>query len=239
MSDKPTESCEFCDHPTAFFPAAPEHGKFIHRGRDNEAEACTAPERKCSNCGAIKTSPECWDCQFTEVPESAQSVTPEGAQEPPERIRVCVRAGKSDWIGIAYAPNASQPDTIVEYVRADLATRTPASPDVEQVAEQVARAILPMFDPWHIDMDKAAADAKKLIIPIIAAALSAPRPEPKQIVDAVMSCLQQTTEGDVYVDELRAKVLVGRILRGDCPPSDLRANAKYDLQTSTEVARGK
>lgn len=64
--------CDFCDHPTGFFPAAPEFGKFIHRGRDNEAEPCTAPERKCPECDETKTSPECWSCEFTEVSVAAQ-----------------------------------------------------------------------------------------------------------------------------------------------------------------------
>lgn len=38
------------------------------------------------------------------------------SQAPPERIRVVVRAGKADWIGIAYAPNAPRSDAIVEYI---------------------------------------------------------------------------------------------------------------------------
>lgn len=38
----------------------------------------------------------------------------------PERIRVCVRHGKDDWIGIAYSANAGDPDVIHEYVSASL-----------------------------------------------------------------------------------------------------------------------
>lgn len=35
----------------------------------------------------------------------------------PERIRVCVRTGKDDWIGVAYSPDAGDPSVIHEYVR--------------------------------------------------------------------------------------------------------------------------
>lgn len=38
----------------------------------------------------------------------------------PERIRVCVRHGKDDWIGIAYSTNAGDPDAIHEYVSAEI-----------------------------------------------------------------------------------------------------------------------
>lgn len=37
----------------------------------------------------------------------------------PDRIRVCIRAGKEDWIGVAYAAETDDPSTIHEYVRED------------------------------------------------------------------------------------------------------------------------
>lgn len=37
----------------------------------------------------------------------------------PERIRVCIRAGKEDWIGVAYAAETDNPSTVHEYVRED------------------------------------------------------------------------------------------------------------------------
>lgn len=37
---------------------------------------------------------------------------------PPERIRVVVRAGKPDWIGVAYAAETSDPSRIHEYINA-------------------------------------------------------------------------------------------------------------------------
>lgn len=43
--------------------------------------------------------------------------------EAPERIRVNIRHGKDDWIGIAYSSKATDPSKIYEYVTTDLATR--------------------------------------------------------------------------------------------------------------------
>ena len=51
----------------------------------------------------------------------------EGRAEAPERIRVCIRAGKADWIGVAYADETADPDAIHEYVRA----QPPTADDVE------------------------------------------------------------------------------------------------------------
>lgn len=44
----------------------------------------------------------------------------------PERIRVIVRRGKDDWIGIAYSANAPNSDKIHEYIRdnGDLVSRS-------------------------------------------------------------------------------------------------------------------
>lgn len=54
--------CEFCEHPSAFFPAELEQGQWVHRGRDNEVEFCTATPHLCTECGEMKTSPECVVC---------------------------------------------------------------------------------------------------------------------------------------------------------------------------------
>lgn len=53
--------------------------------------------------------------------EQAHDASEPQAAPPPERVRVIVRAGKADWIGIAYAPDAPQSDAIVEYVPASIA----------------------------------------------------------------------------------------------------------------------
>jgi hypothetical protein len=57
------EQCGFCAHPSGYFPAELEGDKWIHRGRDNEAQPCTATPRPCADCGELKTSPECMNCQ--------------------------------------------------------------------------------------------------------------------------------------------------------------------------------
>lgn len=44
--------------------------------------------------------------------------------EAPKQIRVCIRAGKEDWIGVAYAAETSDPSKIHEYIREDLAVAT-------------------------------------------------------------------------------------------------------------------
>lgn len=60
----------------------------------------------------------------------------EGRVEAPERIRVCIRAGKADWIGVAYADETADPDAIHEYIRAQLPTA-----DAEGVALEVVRSL--------------------------------------------------------------------------------------------------
>lgn len=44
---------------------------------------------------------------------------PSAEDKPPARVRVCVRQGKDDWIGVAYTSQPCNPDTIREYVAAD------------------------------------------------------------------------------------------------------------------------
>lgn len=55
--------------------------------------------------------------------------------EAPERIRVCVRAGRADWIGVAYADETADPSAIHEYVRAD------SSPVAQPLNDVQAKAI--------------------------------------------------------------------------------------------------
>jgi hypothetical protein len=40
----------------------------------------------------------------------------------PERIRVIVRPGKDDWIGVAYSSSVEPNDVIREYVRAEVSS---------------------------------------------------------------------------------------------------------------------
>ena len=74
------------------------------------------------------TKETCWHCN---LPASDHQVAPEPVfpdpaplvGEAPERIRVNIRHGKDDWIGIAYSSKATDPSKIYEYVTTDLATR--------------------------------------------------------------------------------------------------------------------
>jgi hypothetical protein len=85
--------CDFCERTSAYFPAEIEGDTWIHRGRDNEAEFCTATPHPCSDCGGMKTSPECLNCVAIGIErierEARQSVEEEakltGAAESSER----------------------------------------------------------------------------------------------------------------------------------------------------------
>jgi hypothetical protein len=85
--------CDFCERRSAYFPAEIEGDTWIHRGRDNEAEFCTATPHPCSDCGELKTSPECLNCAAIGIErierEARQSVEEEakltGAAESSER----------------------------------------------------------------------------------------------------------------------------------------------------------
>lgn len=67
--------------------------------------------------------------------------------EAPERIRVCVRAGKEDWIGVAYAAGTSDPSKIHEYVSIDLlATRVQEAR--EEALKKAAESPILAFEEW-------------------------------------------------------------------------------------------
>lgn len=56
-----------------------------------------------------------------------------------ERIKVCVRAGKEDWIGVAYAPETADPSAIHEYVSASALAARDA--EVREVLEGLSYVV--------------------------------------------------------------------------------------------------
>lgn len=69
--------------------------------------------RSCPDCNPPRRD---WQSNKHNIPAS-DTPAPSAAREvPPERIRVVIRAGKENWIGVAYAPDAPLSDAIVEYI---------------------------------------------------------------------------------------------------------------------------
>jgi len=102
----PTEQCDFCAHPSGYFPAELEGDKWIHRGRDNDAQICTATPHPCPDCGEMKTSPECMNCQAIGIErierEARQSIQAEET-ETSARCVLCGHAGNVDALGVCGA----------------------------------------------------------------------------------------------------------------------------------------
>lgn len=70
------------------------------------------PEMICKQCGSV-LSAVTFTCVRGEYCKSKQQT--EKAVTAPERIKVIVRPGKDDWIGVAYSSSAEPNDTIREY----------------------------------------------------------------------------------------------------------------------------
>lgn len=82
---------------------------------DVPADANSGAEYVAARVRSVVTA----DCTRQAQRSPAATPAPVVEQEP-ERIKVCIRLGKEDWIGVAYANETADPSAIHEYVSASI-----------------------------------------------------------------------------------------------------------------------
>lgn len=96
----------------------------IKRGQQarNVSPECWRNEHELCECNALICRCECHRVELEQLKAkvSAGRTPPmDLTSHPaalPDRIRVCIRAGKEDWIGVAYAAETGDPSEVHEYV---------------------------------------------------------------------------------------------------------------------------